>query len=128
MKVSVYRYNPETDKKPYMMDFDVVIPEGKDPMVLDVLNLIKEQDPTLAFRRSCREGVCGSDGLEYWRHQWFGVHHTAVNGCQRQQEAGDPTAAGVASDQGSGGGYESVLQTVRKGQTIPDQRHADTSH
>ncbi len=63
MKVSVYRYNPETDKKPYMMDFDVVIPEGKDPMVLDVLNLIKEQDPTLAFRRSCREGVCGSDGL-----------------------------------------------------------------
>lgn len=63
MKVSVYRYNPETDKKPYMMDFDVVIPEGKDPMVLDVLNLIKEQDPTLTFRRSCREGVCGSDGL-----------------------------------------------------------------
>lgn len=63
MKVSVYRYNPETDKKPYMMDFDVVIPEGKDPMVLDVLNLIKEQDPTLTYRRSCREGVCGSDGL-----------------------------------------------------------------
>ncbi len=63
MKVSVYRYNPETDKKPYMMDFDVVIPQGKDPMVLDVLNLIKEQDPTLTFRRSCREGVCGSDGL-----------------------------------------------------------------
>lgn len=63
MKVSVYRYNPETDKKPYMMDFDVVIPQDKDPMVLDVLNLIKEQDPTLTFRRSCREGVCGSDGL-----------------------------------------------------------------
>lgn len=63
MKVSVYRYNPETDQKPYMMDFDVVIPAGKDPMVLDVLNLIKEQDPTLTFRRSCREGVCGSDGL-----------------------------------------------------------------
>ena len=33
MKVSVYRYNPETDKKPYMMDFDVAIPEGKDLMV-----------------------------------------------------------------------------------------------
>ena len=63
MKVSVYRYNPETDKKPYMMDFDVVIPEDKDLMVLDVLNLIKEQDPTLVYRRSCREGVCGSDGL-----------------------------------------------------------------
>ncbi|USE34425.1 succinate dehydrogenase iron-sulfur subunit [Endozoicomonas sp. SCSIO W0465] len=63
MKVSVYRYNPETDKKPYMMAFDVTIPEGKDLMVLDVLNLIKEQDPTLVYRRSCREGVCGSDGL-----------------------------------------------------------------
>ena len=63
MKVSVYRYNPETDKKPFMMDFDVAIPEGKDLMVLDVLNLIKEQDPTLVYRRSCREGVCGSDGL-----------------------------------------------------------------
>ncbi|WP_419535626.1 succinate dehydrogenase iron-sulfur subunit [Endozoicomonas sp.] len=63
MKVSVYRYNPETDKKPYMMDFDIAIPEGKDLMVLDVLNLIKEQDPTLVYRRSCREGVCGSDGL-----------------------------------------------------------------
>ena len=36
---------------------------GKDMMVLDVLELIKAQDPTTAFRRSCREGVCGSDGL-----------------------------------------------------------------
>ncbi|WP_299732410.1 succinate dehydrogenase iron-sulfur subunit [uncultured Endozoicomonas sp.] len=63
MKVSVYRYNPETDKKPYMQDFDIEIPEGKDLMVLDVLNLIKEQDSTLVYRRSCREGVCGSDGL-----------------------------------------------------------------
>jgi len=63
MKVSVYRYNPETDKAPYMQDFDVNIPEGKDLMVLDVLGLIKEQDPTLAYRRSCREGVCGSDGM-----------------------------------------------------------------
>ncbi len=63
MKVSVYRYNPETDKKPYMKDYEVHIPEGRDLMVLDVLNLLKEQDPSLAYRRSCREGVCGSDGL-----------------------------------------------------------------
>ena len=63
MKVSIYRYNPETDKKPYMKDYEVAIPEGKDLMVLDVLNLVKEQDPSLAYRRSCREGVCGSDGL-----------------------------------------------------------------
>lgn len=63
MLVSVYRYNPETDKKPYMQDYEVDIPDGKDLMVLDVLNLLKEQDVTLSFRRSCREGVCGSDGM-----------------------------------------------------------------
>lgn len=36
---------------------------GKDLMVLDVLEMVKAKDPSLAFRRSCREGVCGSDGL-----------------------------------------------------------------
>lgn len=63
MQVSVYRYNPETDKKPYMKDYSVDLPEGKDLMVLDVLNLLKEDDVTLSYRRSCREGVCGSDGM-----------------------------------------------------------------
>ncbi len=63
MKVSVYRYNPETDLKPSMQDFDVTIPEGKDIMVLDVLHLVKEQDEGVVYRRSCREGVCGSDGV-----------------------------------------------------------------
>ncbi len=63
MQVSVYRYNPETDKKPYMQDYTVDLPEGKDLMVLDVLNLLKEDDATLSYRRSCREGVCGSDGM-----------------------------------------------------------------
>lgn len=63
MLVSVYRYNPETDNAPYMQDIDLDIPEGKDLMVLDVLALLKEKDPSLAYRRSCREGVCGSDGL-----------------------------------------------------------------
>ena len=32
-------------------------------MVLELLNLLKEQDPTISYRRSCREGVCGSDGM-----------------------------------------------------------------
>lgn len=63
MQVSVYRYNPETDARPYMQDFTVDIPAGKDMMVLDVLNLLKEQDSSLTYRRSCREGVCGSDGM-----------------------------------------------------------------
>jgi succinate dehydrogenase / fumarate reductase iron-sulfur subunit len=63
MKVSVYRYNPEADEKPYMQDMDVDVPEDKDLMVLDLLELAKAQDPTLTYRRSCREGVCGSDGV-----------------------------------------------------------------
>jgi len=46
-----------------MREMSVELPEGKDLMVLDVLELLKEQDPTLSYRRSCREGVCGSDGI-----------------------------------------------------------------
>ncbi|MBY6018492.1 succinate dehydrogenase iron-sulfur subunit [Ferrimonas balearica] len=63
LNVSVYRYNPETDARPTMQDYTLDLPEGSDMMVLDVLLLLKEQDPTLSFRRSCREGVCGSDGV-----------------------------------------------------------------
>lgn len=63
MLVSVYRYNPETDSKPSMQDYQIELPEGRDLMVLDVLNLIKKQDQSVAYRRSCREGVCGSDGM-----------------------------------------------------------------
>ncbi len=63
MKVSVYRYNPETDAKPRMQDYNVDLPAGKDLMVLDVLELLKADDPSLTYRRSCREGVCGSDGV-----------------------------------------------------------------
>jgi len=62
LKVSIYRYNPDTDSEPYMKDYQVDT-EGRDLMVLDVLNLIKEQDDSVAYRRSCREGVCGSDGI-----------------------------------------------------------------
>lgn len=62
LNVSIYRYNPEKDSAPYMQDFQVDT-GGKDLMVLDVLELLKADDPSLTFRRSCREGVCGSDGL-----------------------------------------------------------------
>jgi succinate dehydrogenase / fumarate reductase iron-sulfur subunit len=65
MKVafSIYRYNPDVDQKPRMQDFELEMEEGQDMMVLDALILLKEQDTTLSFRRSCREGVCGSDGI-----------------------------------------------------------------
>ena len=63
LQVSLYRYNPETDDAPFMEDFSVDT-GGRDLMVLDVLELIKaEHDGSVTYRRSCREGVCGSDGV-----------------------------------------------------------------
>ena len=62
MRFSIYRYDPESGAKPYMQDVDLNIdPQGK--MLLDAILLIKDSDPTLAVRRSCREGVCGSDAM-----------------------------------------------------------------
>lgn len=64
MRFSIYRYNPETDEKPYMQEFEVDIVKYNCYMVLDVLLAIKNNiDETLTLRRSCREGVCGSDGM-----------------------------------------------------------------
>ncbi|GAB0096145.1 succinate dehydrogenase [Sergentomyia squamirostris] len=57
----VYRWNPdEPSKKPHMQTYKVDLKDCG-PMVLDALIKIKnEMDPTLTFRRSCREGICGS--------------------------------------------------------------------
>jgi succinate dehydrogenase / fumarate reductase, iron-sulfur subunit len=64
MRFSIYRYNPEVDAKPYMQDYDVDISEHNCIMVLDALLAIKNHyDEGLTLRRSCREGVCGSDGM-----------------------------------------------------------------
>ncbi|WP_111412562.1 succinate dehydrogenase iron-sulfur subunit [Billgrantia lactosivorans] len=62
LQVSIYRYNPETDSAPYMQEYQLDT-QGRDLMVLNVLEMLKAEDTTLAFRRSCREGVCGSDGM-----------------------------------------------------------------
>lgn len=62
MKFSIYRYNPETDARPYMQAY-TLSDDGGAVMLLDALLLLKRQDPTLAFRASCREGVCGSDAI-----------------------------------------------------------------
>lgn len=73
IEFSIYRYNPETDKEPKMQNFTLQVAEEaqssdgekvkRDMMLLEALILLKEQDETLTFRRSCREGVCGSDGM-----------------------------------------------------------------
>lgn len=62
IKFSIYRYNPETDKKPTMQPYTLKVDGEGDIMLLDALIRIKEQT-NLNFRYSCGEGVCGSDGL-----------------------------------------------------------------
>jgi succinate dehydrogenase / fumarate reductase, iron-sulfur subunit len=58
----IYRYDPDKDGNPYMQKVEIEL-EGNERMLLDVLMKLKAQDPTLSFRRSCREGVCGSDSM-----------------------------------------------------------------
>ena len=59
----VYRWDPEQNQKPYLSTYPVDLNDCG-PMILDALIKIKnEQDPTLTFRRSCREGICGSCGM-----------------------------------------------------------------
>ncbi len=64
IQFSIYRFDPDKDEKPYMKDYELDISTSTDDMLLTALERLKEeQDSTLSFRRSCREGVCGSDGM-----------------------------------------------------------------
>ena len=59
-KFKIYRYDPDAGENPRYDTYEIDT-EACGPMVLDALIKIKsEQDPTLTFRRSCREGICGS--------------------------------------------------------------------
>ncbi|WP_374566525.1 succinate dehydrogenase iron-sulfur subunit [Nitrosomonas sp.] len=62
MRFSIYRYDPDKDEKPYMQDYDIQL-APTDKMLLDALLRIKSIDDSLSLRRSCREGVCGSDAM-----------------------------------------------------------------
>ena len=58
----IYRYDPDKDAKPYMQTIQLEL-DGTERMLLDALVKLKAVDSTLSFRRSCREGVCGSDAM-----------------------------------------------------------------
>jgi len=57
----IYRYDPESGAVPSMQTLEVELDGER--MLLDALMKLKAVDPTLSFRRSCREGVCGSDAM-----------------------------------------------------------------
>ena len=62
MEFSIYRYDPRSEAGPRMQTYRLEeVPPGT--MVLEALMRIKAQDDSLSFRRSCGEGVCGSDGM-----------------------------------------------------------------
>ena len=63
IKFQIYRYDPDNGEKPSMQTYEVDIEKHRCIMVLDALFVIKAMDGTLAYRCSCREGVCGSDGM-----------------------------------------------------------------
>ena len=59
-KFKIYRWEPDSGKNPSTDTFEIDLADCG-PMVLDALIKIKNEiDPTLTFRRSCREGICGS--------------------------------------------------------------------
>ena len=62
MKLSISRYHPELDSKPRMQAYEIDLVDT-DHMLLDVIVRLKRQDPSLTLRKSCREGVCGSDAM-----------------------------------------------------------------
>src|SRR4029077_1364761 len=63
MRFQIYRYDPDRDARPRMQSCEVRL-QATDRMLLDALMRIKaEVDDSLGFRRSCREGVCGSDAI-----------------------------------------------------------------
>ena len=61
-KFQVMRFNPDKDEKWYMQDYELEL-EPTDVKLLDALVKLKAKDDSLSFRRSCREGICGSDGV-----------------------------------------------------------------
>lgn len=60
--IEIFRYDPDTDTRPHMQAFEVDI-DPRDRMLLDVLVRLKSVDESISLRRSCREGICGSDAI-----------------------------------------------------------------
>lgn len=62
MRFRIYRFDPDRQARPVMQDYEVRL-EPSDHKVLDALERLRTQDDSIAYRRSCREGVCGSDAM-----------------------------------------------------------------
>jgi len=63
LELSLYRFDPEKDQRPYMADYKIEYGSSGNMMVIDAIRKAQEKDSTVTFRRSCAQGVCGSDGV-----------------------------------------------------------------
>ena len=116
----IYRWNPDDGQNP-RIDTYYVDTADCGPMILDALIWIKNKiDPTLTFRRSCREGVCGSCAMN--------IDGTNTLACTRgmdevkHEHDHDLSAAAPAGDQGPGAGPDQFLRPARRGAALPADR------
>ena len=94
---AIYRWNPDSGETPKMQNYEVNLNECG-PMVLDALIKIKNEiDPTLTFRRSCREGICGSCSMN--------IEADASRACAPSAEREDAHLPSAAHVRAQGLGY-----------------------
>ncbi len=118
----IYRWNPEDGANP-RIDTYFVDRDDCAPMVLDALIWIKNKvDPTLTFRRSCREGRVRLLRHEHRRHQHARLHQG--HGRDQRPDAHLSAAAHVRG-QGPGAGHDELLRAVRFDPAVAADRHAD---
>jgi len=80
MKLSIYRFDPDKDERPYVKDYEVT-PEASDRMLLDVLVKAKVQDDSLSFRRSCAKACAARmRSTSTARTAW--LHHQSRPTCR----------------------------------------------
>jgi succinate dehydrogenase / fumarate reductase iron-sulfur subunit len=65
----IYRYDPDTGQRPRMQAMELEVGTA-DRMLLDVLTRLKAIHPSLSLRRSCRQGICGSDAMNSSSPTW----------------------------------------------------------
>ena len=111
-KFAIYRYDPTTGENPRVDTYDVDM-DNCAPMVLDALIKIKNEiDATLTFRRSCREGICGSCAMNIDGKNQLACL-TSIEDCKARQ---DLSAAAPARRQRPRAGLDDVLRAVRRRQ------------
>ena len=120
-KFVIYRFDPDSGENPRMDTYEVDM-DACGPMVLDALIKIKNEiDSTLTFRRSCREGICGSCAMNIGGTEHAGLHQGLRRSEGRRE---DLSAAAHAGGEGSRAGPHQFLRAVRRGEALAADAHA----